>query len=34
LGVEVGDILTHANLRDALQAAFTRLGVHLERNSS
>lgn len=32
LGVEVGDILTHANLRDALQASFTRLGVHMRRD--
>jgi rsbT co-antagonist protein RsbR len=32
LGVEVGDILTHANLRDALQAAFTRLGIHLRQD--
>lgn len=33
LGVEVGDILTHANLRDALQAAFTRMGIHLRQDA-
>lgn len=34
LGVEVGDILTHANLRAALQAAFKYLGIHLQQDAS
>lgn len=32
LGVEVGDILTHANLRAALQSAFKVLGIHLHQD--
>lgn len=34
LGVEVGDILTHANLRAALQSAFKLMGIHLQQDLS
>lgn len=34
LGVEVGEIVTHASLRDSLEAAFKKLGIHLSQPGS